>query len=270
MEKMTVKDIQQVSLDILKDVHEFCVENNIQYTLFGGTLIGAIRHNGFIPWDDDVDIAMPRPDYERFIKTYKSKKRFSLFHREKGKNDVYLAYSRVCDMERTFVDTVRYPWSTKKTGIWIDIFPLDGMPDDINKAISHTKLANTLFYRGAKARTVFAIPRKKQNIVAKFKRYVKSLLLPFYCTWDSLIEVCLKYDYSKSNAYSNLSFGGYGMKEYCSKDVLNNFILHKFEDAEFYIMSGYDKALTCKYGDYMTPPPVDKQVGVHSYDYYWK
>ena len=61
---MSVKDIQMLSLDIMKDVHEFCVENDIKYTLQGGTLLGAIRHDGFIPWDDDIDVMMPRPDYD--------------------------------------------------------------------------------------------------------------------------------------------------------------------------------------------------------------
>ena len=70
MKEMTIQEIQQVTLEILKDVHEFCVDNNIRYSLSGGTLLGAIRHNGFIPWDDDADIQLPRPDYDRFIRTY--------------------------------------------------------------------------------------------------------------------------------------------------------------------------------------------------------
>ena len=71
MREMALKEIQQVSLDILKDVHQFCINNGIHYSLCYGTLLGAIRHNGFIPWDDDIDIMMPRPDYDRFVNTYK-------------------------------------------------------------------------------------------------------------------------------------------------------------------------------------------------------
>ena len=70
MQELTLKELQQASLDILKDVHSFCEANQIQYSIAYGTLIGALRHKGFIPWDDDVDIVMPRPDFERFCKIY--------------------------------------------------------------------------------------------------------------------------------------------------------------------------------------------------------
>ena len=74
MQELTLKELQQVSLDIIKDVHSFCVNNNITYSIAYGTLIGALRHKGFIPWDDDVDIVMPRPDFERFCREYRSDK----------------------------------------------------------------------------------------------------------------------------------------------------------------------------------------------------
>ena len=270
MRKMTTRDIQLVSLDILKDVHEFCVNNDIKYTLFGGSLIGAIRHNGFIPWDDDVDIAMPRPEYERFVSTYKSDKGYKLIHREKGKNDVFLAYARVCDMNKTYVDAQNLPWSKYKTGVWIDIFPLDGMPIDIDEAKKHTKMANDLFYRGKRARIIKAALHKDRGFIIRMKLFLLCLCLPYYSKWGKLIELCKKYDYSESKAYSNLSFGGYGFKEYCTKEVLDGYHLHRFEDSEFFIMNGYDKALRNKYGDYMTPPPEEKRIRGHHFECYWK
>lgn len=106
---MTLKEIQNVSLDILKDLHKFCVENNINYTLCGGTLLGAIRHNGFIPWDDDVDVAMPRPDYERFIKEFHSEKGYILKARGASDDDTFMAYARICDIEKTIVDAHKGP-----------------------------------------------------------------------------------------------------------------------------------------------------------------
>ncbi|NLE06315.1 MAG: hypothetical protein GX638_16135, partial [Crenarchaeota archaeon] len=74
MYELSSREIQLCCLDILNDVHEFCIQNNIKYSLAYGTLIGAVRHRGFIPWDNDIDIYMPRPEYERFLKTYNSKK----------------------------------------------------------------------------------------------------------------------------------------------------------------------------------------------------
>lgn len=270
MEKIGTKDIQQQSLLILKDVHAFCVRNHINYTLFGGTLIGAIRHNGFIPWDDDVDIAMPRPDYERFVRSYQSENGYQLFARECQGKKVYLAYARVCDMNNTYVRAETFPWSEYKTGVWIDIFPLDGMPAE-NDARHHTLIANKLFRKTNRARGIMAALNARGK-ECKFVYLLKTIgwhfILPYYKQWDKLITICKKYDFELADYYSNIAYGGYGMKEYCRKDVLNHYVLHQFEQYEFFIMSGYDEALSSKYGDYMTPPPPEKQVAQHGYDYY--
>lgn len=92
---MQLRDIQKVSLEILKDVHEFCISNDIKYSLGSGTMLGAVRHKGFIPWDDDIDIVMPRPDYERFKNTFRSSQGYVLVKEE----DSYIAFVRVCDKE---------------------------------------------------------------------------------------------------------------------------------------------------------------------------
>lgn len=268
--RMTVNDIQTISLGILKDVHSFCVQNGLRYTLFGGTLIGAVRHNGFIPWDDDVDIAMPRPDYERFLSSYESMNGYQLIAREVQGRDVFLPYARVCDTQRTFVDTKKYLWSSFTTGVWIDVFPLDGMPSDFSIAKRITNRANRLFDITCKARGMLSVINKEKSNDACFKRIVCKIAFPFFNRWDDLIRLCKGIDFNQADYYSNLSFGGYGIKEYCTKRVLNEFILHRFEDSEFYIMKGYDKALTVKYGEYMTPPPLSKRRGTHGYDYYWK
>ena len=97
MREMTLEEIQQVSLEILKDVHRFCVENDIKYSLCYGTLLGAIRHNGFIPWDDDIDIMMPRPEYDRFIRLYQSEKGYKLFAAENNDGDTEVSIALLAD-----------------------------------------------------------------------------------------------------------------------------------------------------------------------------
>lgn len=270
MNKMNSKDIHKISLEILKDVHEFCIEHSINYTLFGGTLIGAVRHNGFIPWDDDVDIAMPRPDYDKFVKGYNSRNGFELFARERQRDNVFLAYARVCDLKKTFVDTAKYPWSKYQTGVWIDVFPLDGMPNDVTLAKQRTRKANRLYRLTSRARSIMATTNIKGGLIRCSKNLVWRLILPYYKKWDKLIRVCKEVSFETSDYYANLSFGGYGFKEYCTKEVIEHYVAHRFEDCEFFIMQGYDLALSSKYGDYMTPPSLEQRVGSHDYDYYWQ
>lgn len=296
MKKMTNKDIQDVSLEILKDIHEFCEENNIYYILCGGCLIGAIRHNGFIPWDDDIDLAFPRPDYERFINSYKSKRGYKIFSREiEGGDGVYLAFSRVCDMDKTYVDASLNPWSQYETGVWIDIMPLEGAYADEDLERKRWKRANatwrkSVWYRFSKLD--FSRLKELSVVLPKAKwarfsfmdshlfRFVYIFIKVVFCKFffrkgsnytDFLIKICKECDFNKSDYYTDLAITHYGMREYNPKSYLGKRILFKFEDSQFYVPSGYDGWLRHIYGDYMKLPPKEDQIHKHEVNnYYWK
>lgn len=127
MKELTIREQQLGVLDILKDVHCFCVKNGIRYSLAYGTLIGAVRHRGFIPWDNDIDIVMLRQDYDLFINRYESSE-YKVASHIVGKNDCLIAYARVYDPARTIASGAN--WASFETGLWIDVFPLDNVPSD--------------------------------------------------------------------------------------------------------------------------------------------
>ena len=125
--RMTLQDVQKVSLNILEKVHRFCVANNIRYSLSYGTLIGAVRHKGFIPWDDDIDIMMLRPDYEKFLSSFKMPGIGLMSQHDPSS---FIFYSTVYDTEKTYC-VYRFPLCTSYTGgVAIDVFPIDYIEDD--------------------------------------------------------------------------------------------------------------------------------------------
>ena len=271
MRLMTIKEVQAISLDIVKDLHDFCSKNSIRYSLSGGTLIGAIRHQGFIPWDEDVDVVMPRPDYERFIKSYKSTKGYQLFsHEIEGGDKVELTYARICEMKQTFVDQGQKPWTTNEVGVWFDIFPLDGAPRDRKEAEKKVKHMTRVWLDGMHIRTAKYPFCKTKGIINKLKLLGKRILYFHRSNIDSHIQQCKEYDFDSCDYYCNYTIMHYGMKEYQRKSTLVPIILHKFEDTELCVMSGYDEYLRIFYGDYMKLPP-EEQRRTHDYNgYFWK
>lgn len=125
MKTLSVEEIQQVSLAVLERVDSFCKKHGIRYWISDGTLIGAIRHKGFIPWDDDLDITMPRPDYERFVREFEDDDEYRLFAPQR--RNCYLTYARVCEMKRTCLKQENI-WTDGETGVGIDVIPLNGAP----------------------------------------------------------------------------------------------------------------------------------------------
>ncbi len=270
---MTLHEIQSMSLEILKDIHRFCIKHDITYTLFGGTMIGAIRHRGFIPWDDDIDIAMPRPDYERFLRTYESKNGYKLIAADQPNS--YIAFSRVCDMTKTRVVNRILPWSKVETGIWIDVFPLDGAPDDKDEAKTYIDTLVKEWKKCCAIRSSYARYNDVHGMSKLVKLFIKKVIrhIPgndIYTLNHKYIQHCQSIAWGSTRHFANLSYMGYGMKEYLCTEDMESMILVPYEDTEFYVCRGYDHLMRMKYGDYMQLPPKNMQTSNHELvKYYW-
>lgn len=270
--ELSLKELQLESMAILKDVHTFCSEHGIMYSVAYGTLIGTIRHKGFIPWDDDIDIIMPRPDYDRFCKTYSSDD-YKIKSPEMD-SDCMLGFARIYDDSRTITDSI-VPWNVDKTGVWIDVFPADSVPDDKNFNNTDTyQFAIDSWRKSVTARTALGHFRKEKSFVFNFKLAIK--------------KVCFKNGYKAKDFINNIvhcqrllpykstchwsQLGCLDAVEWHRMEDFESILLMPFEDTEVMVMNGYDNVLRECYGDYMQLPPEDQRVG-HSdglTKFYWK
>lgn len=267
MRKLTLKEIQQQGLDIMKDIHAFCVANNIKYTLAYGSMIGAVRHKGFIPWDDDIDVLMPRKDWERFSKTFISSKGYKLLSAYDKSN--YFIFTRVYDDKNTYVVNPA-PTCKHRLGVWVDVLPIDGLPADIND-FPYEKLCNLL----RNTVSLRIAMRSTPPLWKRFKRMVKRILYRQPNVHKSIMlfhKIAKQYEYGTSLMCSNLccrdALDAKKMEALYTSDFEKTQLM-PFEDTEFYVASGYDRILQMTYGDYMQLPPKEKQIVRHfDVDYY--
>ena len=271
MKELTLKDIQQEGLRILKHVHTFCVENNIKYSLAYGTLIGAVRHKGFIPWDDDIDIVMPRPEFEKFCESFKSNDDFMLVSPNMG----YLKFARVCDMSRTVTKTT-LPWSPYTTGIWIDVFPLDGVAESKEDFLKDIEPLHRIYKikkrirRGRFQKIHWSLGIKEIfNILSKRFNYRKYDYEDVNAQHEAIMK---KYPYDGSKYIGQLSCLDAPQTEHHIASDFKEFTSLKFEDSDFMAIAGYDNFLRNCYGDYMQLPPVEQRIpnGESINKFYWK
>ena len=261
MKEMTLVEVQNACLDILKDVHAFCEAHQIGYSLAYGTLIGACRHKGFIPWDDDLDIIIPRPDFERFCSEYKSSKGYKLY--KPGDYDSFQPFARVCDNEHTLVKTNR-PWTTKPTGLWIDVFPVDGLPSDESEFLEHVKKIRKIQKRITRLRKGRYL---KLSDTYSFRDFVSCLIKRvLYYRYDirellnQHIQLLKSYDYDKADFCGQLCIMDYPEKEHNPKTYYESRIKMQFCDMEFNVINGYDDFMKHYYGNYMELPPEEKRI----------
>lgn len=268
MKSLTLAEIQSVSLGILKDIHSFCKENTISYSVIGGTLLGAIRHRGFIPWDDDIDIMMPREEYERFCRTYCSVNyKVISFHND---SSCKIAYARVCDVTRTLVQ--EQAWTSEQVGIWVDVFPFDGAEDEyksfINHYTSNRKIWKSLYYNRALGGGIRLNNSTKLNFTIKVLSF-------FHLLWMNDIIAMLKVKRINKNAQlipygntrhvSQFAYLEPGLKEYFEFEAFKEIVVKPFEDTEVNCISGYDHYLSKFYGNYLELPPEEHRVPKQDY-----
>lgn len=268
MKQMSLNDIQHVSLEILKEFHKFCITHHLKYSLDSGTLLGAIRHKGFIPWDDDIDIIMPRPDYDLFVASYKDNKRFACFAEER--KNCYIAYARLVDMEMTYVKPAAI-WADKDTGVWIDIFPIDGVESSRIEFLKTTEKVWSLWRKSCMAREALGDFSYCASIFKKIKLVPKKIIYrnAIYKFLYRHIAICRRYDYESSEYVGYMAFRG-NRDMYFKRDIMDNFIDVDFENCQFKAIQLYDKYLTAIYGNYMILPPEDKRVIHDMHHYFWK
>lgn len=133
MKEIKNDELRTIQLDILQNVHDFCMKHDIKYTLAYGTLLGAVRHGGYIPWDDDIDIAMLRSDYEKFLKEYKDD--IYKFTECRLDKDVHIGFGKVEDTRTIVIEG----GNTKNLGVSIDVFPIDDLCDTYEDSVAYFK-----------------------------------------------------------------------------------------------------------------------------------
>ena len=249
--------LKKVQIEILKEFLEVCGKLKLRYYLLGGTLLGAVRHQGFIPWDDDIDVGMPRQDYEIFLKEGQKLLPEHLFIQSIQTEPEYLmCFGKIRNSNTTFVES---SISKRKInhGVYIDIFPLDYCPGN-PKERTRVNQKKRMYDR----RILIAfLPFYKQPLLSALKS------VALFCRFPSVKRVLLKREQLyKSIPESDLiaNYGGaWGEKEIVPKDWYGEGTELTFEGIPVMAPKEYDKWLTQVYGNYMQLPPEEKRVGHH-------
>ena len=262
MKKISNKEVKMIQIDILKHVSKFCEDNDIKYFLSGGTLLGAVRHKGYIPWDDDIDIMLLRKDYDKFIKLFNvNSNKYKVFSNDTDKLYPF-PFAKVSDLNTLLKENtnIKYP-----LGINIDVFPLDILPDNEYESIK--------FYRKVKVlKKIYILKslkfKKDRTFIKKAIQCFAYIVLKPISVESIVKKICkisIKYN-MKDSRYIGCVVWGYGMKERMNKGVFNETIKVEFEGDMYNAPIGYDEYLRSLYGDYMKLPSVEKRQTHHEYE----
>lgn len=256
--------LHNCQLIIAREIKRICDKHNIRYFIIAGTLLGAVRHGGFIPWDDDMDVGMLREDYEKFLKVAKTElgEEFFLQTPETDKN-YGLPFAKILLNGTVLVEATA--GSNAKKGIFVDVFPFDVAPENEADRENHNK--KTYFYKRLLLAKLNYNVCAKNDYVKRAVYFVLKIMSAFY-SHDKLVKKLeseiTRYNNSKTEDIVNIG-GAYGYKKETIKaDWVRDTVEIPFEDMTISAPVDYIKYLETFYGDYMTPPPEDKRYNRHS------
>ena len=253
MNYLDKRTIQLLEVNILVKFHDFCVNNNLKYSLVAGSLLGAVRHKGFIPWDDDIDVGMPRRDYEKLkmLKIKFNDERYNLLSDDDGP----YPFSKIYDT-RISIDSKA---STDKF-LWIDVFPLDGVPQNNLMALSRFIKASIV----RRMYTVLDSSWQKDTFSArkvfKYLLCVPAKIMGKEKCKKILIKNAKKSEYDNSFYIGAVVWGIHGLGERIPREEFEKSVELDFEDHKFLAMKCWDLVLKNIYGNYMELPPEEKRV----------
>ena len=261
MKELETAELKEIEFDILKDIHNYCTANGIAYFLWGGTLLGAIRHNGFIPWDDDIDIAMPRKDYIRFMNGYHSE-RYKAYSCETEKNYPY-CFGKVIDTHTLKIEPIR---CKIQMGVDVDVFPIDDYyaacmtEENIKKRRKMLRLWSLVLLKGS-----------SRNILKKAAiALIRGTAAVTQISANRIARKVNQLGQKASNSNGKMLFADSNIKKplLIENSWISAFTAHPFEDGAFPVPVGYDALLHACYGDYMQLPPEEKRITHHSFKAY--
>lgn len=264
-----IKIIQDKILSILKEFISICKDNNLTYYALGGTLLGAVRHKGFIPWDDDIDIGMPREDYEKFKKIASNALSDNYKFLSEDTSNYKKAFSVIRDDSTKII--MNYSNEEQEESLWIDIFPLDGMPSNPLKKKYHSY--RYLYTRMMVQLSQFnsLVNQKKENrpwlekVIIRIANVVKiEKVISFSWAQKKYLQTIKKYSFNEG--FAGNYTGAYKLREIVPSDYFGQPILLQFEDLKLSCPHKFREYLTAIYGaDYMQLPPEEKRV-LHHYE----
>ena len=265
MDEINVSTLRDYQLKIMDKVDEFCRNNNIAYYLFSGTLIGAIRHNGYIPWDDDIDIMMFRDDYEKFIDLFnKENKEFHAYssRTDKGYN---LHFCKISYDKTTLIETNLEPNDRVQLGINIDLFPIDNYPKayDGDRLLKLLHKMDLLMYcKSFRYSRLRYKPLRQQLLILTLKFLSILISKTYLCKKQE--KLAKQFNKKPCSTCSVITchykhrIPVWNIEDFESVD-------HIFEGRKYKIPKGYHRILTEQWGDYMKLPPVEQRVTHHSF-----